>query len=129
MASSIPPRPRRVLLVDDNVDGLEAMALLLRNMGYTVDVAVTGRAALELARRLRPDVLFLDLGLPDIYGCDLAEQLRHEPGLERLRIFALTALTSEEHRLRAVQAGIDQYLVKPVDMKFLESLLRPDVSP
>ena len=114
---------RRVLVVDDNVDNAEIMAAILREAGHDVHVAHDGRAAVVEARRVRPEFLFLDLGLPGLDGFQVAETLRREPGLEGMRIIAVTAYGQESDRRRAREAGFDQHLVKPVDMTFVESML------
>jgi CheY-like chemotaxis protein len=111
----------RVLVVDDNMDTAESMALLVRGLGHEVNFAVSGRVALQVARAFRPNVVFLDLGLPDIDGCELASQLRTESS--RTRIIAVTGSGRLDDRERALQSGCDDYVVKPLDAKFLTSLL------
>jgi CheY-like chemotaxis protein len=117
--------PRRVLVVDDNVDSANSIAMLLRERGHEVEVAHDGLKALELARRVRPEFVFLDLGLPGLDGFEVARALRREPGLQGARIIAVTGYAQESDRRRALEAGIDQHLVKPADPAFLESLLGP----
>lgn len=114
---------RRVLVVDDNIDSAEIMAAILKEAGHEVHVVHDGRSAVDEARRLRPEFLFLDLGLPGLDGFQVAETLRREPGLEGMRIIAVTAYGQESDRRRAREAGFDQHLVKPVDMDFVESML------
>jgi CheY-like chemotaxis protein len=117
------PNAHRVLVVDDNLDTAETLRFLLRDMGHEVEFAINGRAALECSRRFRPDLVFLDLGLPDFDGCELARLMKAEAGAERLRIIALTGRASDEDRQRARDAGCDEFIVKPLDPRFLESLL------
>jgi CheY-like chemotaxis protein len=113
----------RILIVDDNQDHAETTAVLLRLSGHDVHVAHDGHKAIEAARRIRPDIVFLDIGLPGVDGFQVARVLRAEPGLERVRIIALTGLVSENDRQLAREAGIDQHIAKPADPAFLESLL------
>jgi CheY-like chemotaxis protein len=113
---------RRVLLVEDNADQSRSMALLLGLMGHEVSCATTGYAALDSARGTQPSLVILDLGLPGLDGFEVARRLREEHGTG-LRIIALTAYASEDARARARDAGCDAHLVKPLDPRFLESLL------
>lgn len=113
---------RRVLLVEDNADQSRSMALLLGLMGHDVSCAKTGYAALDSARGTQPSLVILDLGLPGLDGFEVARRLREEHGTG-LRIIALTAYASEDARARARDAGCDAHLVKPLDPRFLESLL------
>lgn len=115
-------RPKRVLVVDGNAGGARSLALLLRNMGHDASVAHEGRAALELARINRPEVAFLDVVLPDLDGHEVARLLRNELGAG-LRLFALTAFATDEDRRRSLEAGFESHLVKPIEPRFLESLL------
>ena len=115
---------RRVLVVDDNLDSAKGIATLLRTWGHEVHLAHDGRAAIAAARLLHPDYLLLDIGLPGMDGFEVAAQLRDESGLGAMRVIALSALPQGSDRQRLLEAGIDEYLTKPLDPKFLESLLR-----
>src|SRR5512145_975459 len=86
-------------------------------------VARDGSSALFLARSMRPDFVLLDIGLPGTDGFQVAEALRREPGLAALKIIAITGRGEQDDRERSQEAGIDYYLLKPVDVPFLESLL------
>jgi CheY-like chemotaxis protein len=114
--------PKRVLVVDDNVDAATSLALLLRAMGHEAFVAHDGRAALADLSRIRPDIALLDIAMPDMSGYDLARQIRSRMG-STLRIVALTGFGLPEDRARALEAGFDQHMVKPADAAFLKSLL------
>jgi CheY-like chemotaxis protein len=119
----LPNEARKVLLVDDNADAVAVIAAWLRHVGHEVHEARDGFAATELARRVRPDYLFLDLGLPGLDGLAVARQLRQDPHLKGMRIVAMTGSGREDDRQAAREAGIDQYLLKPVDLEFVRSLL------
>lgn len=113
---------RRVLVVDDNVDHVQMLALLLEDLGHETEYAMSGRAALSAAQRFRPDVVLLDLGLPDMDGTGLCRQLKQELGFEHVRILVVTGSAREGDSERVVEAGCDQFLQKPVDPQFLVSL-------
>jgi CheY-like chemotaxis protein len=119
-------RKLRVLVVDDNPDALSMYALLVQDMGHDVRSAANGFAAMEAARAFAPDVVLLDLVLPDIDGCDLARDMKAIPGLQAARIFAVTAYNDDMARHRVLAAGCDGYFLKPLDPKVLERLLSGD---
>ena len=123
--SSIRPTPvakQRVLVVEDNLDSLHTMAKLIRMMGHDCEFAINGLASLKIAREFRPDVVLLDIGLPDFKGYDIARQLKWEPGLQATRIIAITGLP-ESGRQHALEAGCDDFYRKPIDPVLLEQLL------
>ena len=115
--------PRKVLLVDDNADAVAVIAAWLKSAGHEVHEARDGVAATALARRVRPDIVFLDLGLPGLDGLGVARQMRSDPNLSGTRIVAMTGSGREDDRQAAREAGFDQYLLKPIDLDFLRSLL------
>jgi|SRR5690349_16198992 len=115
-------RNRKILVVEDNADQLHSLMILLRLMGHEVDFATTGQSAIERARRLRPDVVLLDIGLPGMDGFEVARQLHAEHG-RGLRIIAVTAYGTERDRRESREAGCELHLVKPADPRFIESLL------
>ena len=112
-----------VLIVDDNIDAATTLARILRLSGHVVEVVHDGAAALLAARRLRPSFIFLDIGLPGLDGFQVADSLKREPGMDRARIIAVTGSASEEDRRRLRDAGVDYYLVKPVDVDLVVSLV------
>jgi CheY-like chemotaxis protein len=112
-----------VLVVEDDLDSVHAMATLIKMMGHECQFAINGFAALEIARAFRPDFILLDIGLPDYRGDDIARQLKWEPGFEDTRIIAVTALPMYEVRERALDAGCEQVFAKPMDPARLERLL------
>ena len=118
-----PFQSRRVLLVDDNADHVKTLALLLNHMGHQTEIAISGHAAITVARRFRPEVVFLDWGLPDIEGIVVCRQLRQEMGVAAVRILMLTGSARDGDGERALEAGCDQFLQKPLDPRFLDSLL------
>lgn len=115
--------PKRILLVDDNADAVAVLALALRRAGHEVHQAFDGRTALEVARRVRPDLLFLDVGLPQLDGFGVARQLRLDPDLKNMRIIGLSGHVRDRDREEAREAGFDQYFAKPIDLDFIDSLL------
>ena len=115
-------RERRVLIVEDNADQAETLKVFLSLKGHRLEVAASGPAAIELARRHRPDVVLLDLVLPGFDGFEVARRLRQEHG-QAMRIIAVSAYASESDRLQSMEAGCELHLVKPADPRFIESLL------
>jgi CheY-like chemotaxis protein len=116
------PVQKRILVVDDNVDAATSLAILLRAMGHEVFVAHEGASALADLSRIRPDIALLDIAMPGMSGYDVARQIRARLGAA-VRIVALTGFGLPEDRARALEAGFDQHMVKPVDPAFLKSLL------
>jgi CheY-like chemotaxis protein len=114
---------RRVLVIEDNIDGARLMATLIRTMGHEVDYAINGYAALRLVETFRPDVILVDLALPDMTGWAVARELRQRPGGDKLRIYATTGRYGEEARQRSLAVGCDEHLLKPLDPALLEKLL------
>lgn len=114
---------RKVLVVEDNLDSVHSMAMLLKSMGHEVHFAINGFAAIDIARQFRPDVILLDIGLPDFKGDEIAQQFKYEPGLENVRIIAITGLPLADVEQRALQAGCEQVFAKPIDPAALERLL------
>jgi two-component system OmpR family response regulator len=117
------PNRRRVLVVDDNLDAVHSMALLLKSMGHEVQFAINGFAAIDIARTFRPDVVLLDIALPDFNGDEIARQLKWEPGLENTRIIAISGRAGDEARGRALEAGCEEFCLKPLELPVLERLL------
>ncbi|HKV07728.1 MAG TPA: PAS domain-containing protein, partial [Thermoanaerobaculia bacterium] len=114
---------RRVLVVDDNVDSAESLALLLQLYGHDVRLAHDGLTALDEARASAPDVMLLDIGLPKMDGYAVARSLREDPTFQNLTLIAMTGYAQEEDRRRTREAGFDHHLVKPVDLDALRELL------
>lgn len=113
----------RILVVDDNKDVAQSFAVLLGIMGHTVQTVGDGAAALEAAASFRPDLAFIDIGLPDIDGYELGRRLRADYPTGTLRLIALTGYGHDEVRARAQASGFDAHVVKPGDVETLEALL------
>ena len=123
MQTAIKPRAsKRVLIIDDDIDAAHTLFMLLLEMGHAPAYATSGRAAIAQATKLRPEFVFLDIGLPDLDGSEVAKQLRQTRGCEHALIIAVTGL-GNEHRERMLQAGCDAYYVKPLDPKLIETFL------
>jgi PAS domain S-box-containing protein len=121
------PEPQhrlRILVVDDNRDAAESLAILMELWGHEVKRAYHGTKALELCVEYRPDVIFLDIGLPGMDGYEVAAQLRASPETAGAMLIAVTGYGQEEDRRRSRRAGFDQHLVKPVAPDNLHSLLQ-----
>jgi two-component system, chemotaxis family, CheB/CheR fusion protein len=114
---------RRVLVADDNRDGAESLEMVLKMLGHEVYIAFDGTEALELARRHRPDVGVIDVGMPDITGYEVARRIRAEAWGSATTLIALTGWGQEEDKRRALAAGFDHHLTKPVDPDQLQQML------
>ncbi len=115
--------PRRVLIVDDNVDSADSLAMVLKFDGHETERVYTARDALTRTVTFKPDVVLLDIGLPEIDGYEVARRLRATPGLEGVHLVALTGYGQPEDRARTQAAGFDEHLVKPVEFPALERVL------
>ncbi|WP_411281576.1 response regulator [Gemmatimonas sp.] len=116
---------RRILLIDDNVDGTETMASMLRLRDHQVWTEYDGAAGLATAKAIRPDIMLVDIGLPTIDGHEVARRVRADPSLRDVRLIALTGWGSAHDQGLALQAGFDFHCTKPVDLTALEMLLEP----
>ncbi len=114
---------RRVLIVDDNEDAANSLALLLKLGGHETASVYTASDALQRAAAFRPDVVLLDIGLPGMDGYEVAQKLRELPGLRNIRLVAVTGYGRSDDRLRAREAGFDDHLTKPVEFAVLERSL------
>jgi CheY-like chemotaxis protein len=121
--TSVALAPRRVLVVDDNRDAAESIAMLLRLIGAEVRVAYSGTAALELLTSYRPAVVLMDIGMPEMDGYEVARRIRQQSEFRDLTLIALTGWGQEEARRRSRMAGFDYHLIKPADVGALETLL------
>lgn len=122
-AAPVPSSGHRVLVVDDNKDAAVSLATLLRLKGHDVRVAHDGPSALTMASAFRPSMVFLDIGMPDMDGYEVARRMRQQAGCEPVVLAALTGWGQEEDRRRTLAAGFDHHLVKPPEPKVIETLL------
>jgi CheY-like chemotaxis protein len=118
--SQLKSPPRRVLIVDDNEDAANSLAMLLKLGGHETASVYSASDALSHATAFRPDVVLLDIGLPGMDGYEVAQQMRELPGLRNVRLVAVTGYGRSEDRIRARDAGFDDHLVKPVEFALLE---------
>jgi signal transduction histidine kinase/ActR/RegA family two-component response regulator len=126
--AAAPPPPQgavtaNVLIVDDNRDAADSLAEVLGLLGARTSVAYSGADALRIAATANPSIAILDIGMPGMNGCELAEQLRADPRHQGLRLIALTGWGQERHRERIASAGFTHHLLKPVDIGELTALL------
>jgi CheY-like chemotaxis protein len=121
-----PAQARRIMVVDDNKDAAETLALLLESLGHAVCVAHDPVRALEDVGKGPVDFFILDIGLPGMDGYTLAQRLRAHPNASAATFIALTGYGSSDDRQRGEQAGFEHYLVKPADIAQLERLLQLD---
>jgi two-component system CheB/CheR fusion protein len=115
--------PRRVLVVDDNVDSADMVALLLKLSGHQVRLAHSGPDALTAAEDFLPELILLDIGLPGMNGYEVARRLRQQPQFAETVLAALTGYGQESDRQRSKEAGFDLHYVKPLAPKTLEALV------
>ena len=115
--------PRRALVVEDQHDTAVSFSLLLAEMGLKVEYLTDSRLALDVAKAFRPEIVFLDIGLPHIDGYVLASMLRKEVG-SKVPIVAITGYGEDQDRKRSREAGFDAHILKPVDMALLDSILK-----
>jgi CheY-like chemotaxis protein len=117
---SMPAAPKTVLVVDDNRDAADSLAMLLEIGGHQVTTVYSAADALTRAAEIKPAVIVMDVGLPEIDGCEVARRMRGMPDLVGVRLIALTGYGTDEDRRRTRDAGFDHHLVKPVDLDDLD---------
>ncbi len=120
---------QRILVVDDNRDAAETLAELLNMLGNEVVVALDGNSAVARTAQFQPDVVLLDIGLPDINGYEVARRVRQLEGIRQPRLIALTGWGQQQDKRLAAQAGFDEHWTKPVDIARLQALSRNPVEP
>jgi CheY-like chemotaxis protein len=119
----------RVLVVDDIPDAAESMARVLASMGHEAAYVTRASQALAVAREMRPHLVFLDLGMPEMDGYTLARCLRAEFGFEDLRLVAITGWGRDEDRAASRQAGFDAHVSKPASVEVIDSILKTVLAP
>jgi len=107
----------RILVVEDNMDNYELVRYVLERAGYDIFLAVNGRDGVDAARAQKPDLVLMDLGLPEMDGWSAIEKLKSDDVTKNIPLYALTAHTLPHDRKRAMKAGVDGYLAKPIQMK------------
>lgn len=118
-----PAHALKVLVVDDNIDAAQSIAMVLQTLGHTTRLAHDGATALVCAREFAPDAVLLDIGLPVADGFQVAKRMREDPALSNVLLIALTGYGQDADRQRTEQAGFHYHLVKPVDLAKIESIL------
>ena len=113
----------RVLIVDDNRDGADALGLLVEALGNQVHVTYGGTQALDVATAFRPDLMFVDMLMPDMDGCSLVKRIRQISTFAQTKIVAITGQKDNEHKAKAMKAGFDGYLVKPAALAEIKQVL------
>jgi len=123
-ADVVAGNPLRIMVVDDNHDGADMLALTLSILGHQVSTLYEPLKAVAAAESFRPDIAFLDIGMPELNGYELAALLRAQPWASQLTLVALTGWGQEESRQRSAAAGFDEHLVKPVELETIERICR-----
>jgi CheY-like chemotaxis protein len=118
-----PPLSGRILVVDDNQDSAQSLGVLLGKWGHEVELAYDGPSALEIARTFRPELVFLDIGMPKMNGYEVARRLREDARLAGTRFIVLSGYGAEVDHIRSKEAGFDHHLVKPVDPRRLPGVI------
>ncbi|HEY3731086.1 MAG TPA: ATP-binding protein [Steroidobacteraceae bacterium] len=125
-APPINQAPKRILIVDDNADAADSLAMLLQLDGHETLAVYNSVDAIEQAQSFRPDVMLLDIGLPEMNGYEVARRVRSRPELAQIRLIALTGYGQASDRARAQAAGFDAHLMKPVEPQQLTQALAAD---
>lgn len=118
-----PPRARRILLIEDSRDAAEGMAMLLSARGHHVQIAFDGVSGLAAAKATKPDLIILDIGLPNMDGYQLARELRNCPDTAHAKLIALSGYGQQSDKQKSQEAGIDHHLVKPIALASLEAAI------
>jgi DNA-binding response OmpR family regulator len=115
--------PRRILIVDDDSDGLSSLVMLLTMVGHDICAAQDGLEAVDAAANFEPHIVLLDLDLPKLNGYDVCRRIRQAPWGRDMVVVAVTGWSDDEHRMQALEAGFDMHLVKPVSAETFMTVL------
>jgi len=116
-----------ILIVEDNMDNYELVRFVLERNGYNVFLAVNGRDGVDAARLQLPDLIIMDLSLPEMDGWDATARIKKDPKTKHIPLVALTVHTLPTDRKRALDAGVDAYLTKPINMEALVEVVEKSV--
>ena len=119
----MPTTTLRVLVVDDNRDGADALGLLAEELGHEVHVTYGGLTALDVVRAFQPDLMLIDLAMPDMDGCSLVKRIHNLPAFAQTKLVAITGHADEGHKTFALKAGFDTVLFKPVALAEIKAAL------
>jgi signal transduction histidine kinase/ActR/RegA family two-component response regulator len=125
---TLPELPKRVLVVDDNVDSAESLGSFLRMQAHSVKIANTPSEAFAIIAEFQPEVIFLDIGLPEMNGYEVARRIRKTPTGSAVRLVAITGWGGEQDKQNAKAAGFNAHLTKPVDLEAVQALVRGETS-
>ena len=114
---------REILVVDDDHDQAHTFAALLTQLGHAAQYVTSPQAVVDIARRIKPWLIFLDIGMPGASGWELAPVLKRELGHDAVRLVAVSGYGDPEHHQRSRQAGFDAHVQKPLDIDLLQSIL------
>ena len=117
-----------ILVVEDNMDNYELVRFVLERNGYNVFLAVNGRDGVDAARLQKPDLILMDMALPEMDGWDATALIKQDPETKHIPLVALTVHTLPADRKRAIEAGVDAYLTKPINMSALVQIVNQSVS-
>ncbi len=117
----------RILIVEDNEDNFQLVRFLLERDGFEVISAVNGREGVETAMREKPDLILMDLSMPEMDGWTAAQKIKAEPETKAIPLLALTAHTLPGDRMRALEAGCDGYISKPINVEYLIKIVSSSI--
>lgn len=128
-ANMNPTESKRILVIDDNIDGAESLSLVLQLNGHVTGIAHNGYEGLKIAEEFKPDVILLDIGLPDINGYEVARQIRKTSWGGEVLLIAATGWGQEKDKELAIDAGFDKHLTKPINFQYLNEMLISQANP